>query len=52
MERKKSEEFVKKVYERRGRSVARCKDRVKKYMHEGVDDRWGVCVWIGRGGGN
>ena len=44
MERKKSEEFVKKVYvretegPRRGKPVVKWKDRVKEYMHEGVAD--------------
>ena len=45
IERKKSEEFVKKVYVsetegpwRRGRPVVRWKDRVKEYMHERVVD--------------
>ena len=48
MERKKSEEFVKKVYvsetegpRRRGRSVVRWKDNVKEYMDETVADREG-----------
>ena len=47
-ERKKSEEFVKKVYvneiegpKRRGRLVVRWKDRMKGYMHERVADRLG-----------
>ena len=46
LERKKSEEFVKKVYvseiegpRRRGKPVARWKDRVKEYMHERVAGR-------------
>ena len=48
IERKNSEEFVKKVYVseiigswRRGRPVVRWKDRVKEYMHERVADRGG-----------
>ena len=46
MERKKSEEFVKKVYVSeimgsrwRGRPVVRWEDRIKLYMHERVADR-------------
>ena len=46
MERKKSEEFVKKMYvsetggsRRRGKPVVRWKDRVKEYMHEKVTNR-------------
>ena len=45
IERKKSEEFVKKVYmsetefPRKERPVVRWKDRVKEYMLERVDDR-------------
>ena len=59
MERKKSEEFVKKVYvsesecrRRRRRPVVRWKDRVKEYMHETVAglNKQGGSVWIGRGG--
>ena len=48
MERKNSEEFVKKMYmsetedtRRRGRSVVRWKDRVKEYMHKRVADKGG-----------
>ena len=46
MERKKSKEFVKKVYvseteglRRNGRPVIRWKDRLMEYMHERVADR-------------
>ena len=47
LERKNSEEFVKKVYvneiegPRRDRPVVRWKDRVKEYMHERGVDRVG-----------
>ena len=48
IERKKSEEFVKKVYvsetkgsKRRGRPDVRQNDRFKEYMHERVPDRGG-----------
>ena len=56
VERKKSGDFVKKVYvsetesSRRRRPVVRWKDRVKKYMHERVADKGEGSVWIGRGG--
>ena len=60
--RKKSEEFVKKLYvseswsSRKGRSFVRWKDRVKEYMHEFVVNRGsnkqGGSVWIGSGGGS
>ena len=46
--RKRSEEFVKKVYvnqtecpRRKGRPLVTWTDRVKEYMHEGVADRGG-----------
>ena len=45
MERKKNEEFVKKVYvsekegHRRERPVVKWRDRVKEYIHEKVSDR-------------
>ena len=48
MERRKSDEFVKKMYvsetegPRRRRPVVRWKDRVKEYMHERVADREGI----------
>ena len=54
MERKNSEELVKKVYvsetecpRRRGRPVIRWKDRVKEYRHERVVNRGGGNVQIG-----
>ena len=58
MERKKSEEFVKKVYvnetegpRRRGKPGVRWKDRVKEYMKELLIEVEGLNKQGGRGGG-